>query len=137
MTPEEMARLHAAAFHETRAWSETEFATLLDSGNAFHVGDARAFAIGRVIADEAELLTLATDPASRRRSLGKACLNAIVHEARNRGATTLFLEVASDNAAAVALYRSAGFKTTGRRRDYYKRHDGQAADALVMRLSLN
>lgn len=124
--------LHAAAFNETRSWSEKEFATLLECGKTFHVGDARAFAVGRVIADEAELLTLATDPAFRRCGLGKACLNAILHEARSRGAATLFLEVASDNVAAVALYRSAGFKITGCRQNYYKRHDSEPADALVM-----
>ena len=48
-----------------------------------------------------------------------------------RRAARLFLEVAADNAAALALYRTAGMAETGRRADYYRRPGG-AVDALVL-----
>jgi ribosomal-protein-alanine N-acetyltransferase len=93
--------------------------------------DLRAFALGRVILDEAELLTLATDPDRRRQGLARACLAAFEEEARQRAATTAFLEVAATNAAARALYESAGWHRTGLRKDYYKSPQGRI-DAIVM-----
>jgi len=53
------------------------------------------------------------------------------------GAKAVFLEVAADNAAALALYQEAGFETVGVRRGYYPRPGGGAADALNLRLALN
>ena len=52
--------------------------------------------------------------------------------ARNLGAEQMFLEVAEDNAAALALYRRAGFEAAGRRRGYYPREAGAAVDALLL-----
>ncbi len=45
----------------------------------------------------------------------------------------MFLEVATDNAPALALYTAAGFVEVGRRRRYY----AGGSDALVMRLVLS
>ncbi len=132
MTTEALARLHAAAFTHPRPWSAQEFAQLLNSPHVFVVGDARAFAMGRVIADEVELLTIATDPAHRRQGLGTATLAAFHDTARARGAASAFLEVAADNHAARALYHQAGYAQTGLRKAYYRRPDGQASDAVVM-----
>jgi ribosomal-protein-alanine N-acetyltransferase len=48
----------------------------------------------------------------------------------------LFLEVAADNDAAVALYESLGFKIAGGRRAYYHRVGGENVDAVVLALDL-
>jgi ribosomal-protein-alanine N-acetyltransferase len=128
-----LARLHADAFAgQSRAWQAAEFAALLDSPHVFAMGEPRAFALGRVIADEAELLTLATDPASRRQGRARACLAAFEHEARRRGAERAFLEVAASNGAAVALYLSEGYAQSARRKAYYRLEDGRRDDALVL-----
>jgi ribosomal-protein-alanine N-acetyltransferase len=58
-------------------------------------------------------------------------LAAGLNEAASRGSARLILEVAADNAAALALYRAAGFTEIGRRADYYHRADGRMT-ALVM-----
>lgn len=137
MTPETMARLHARAFAgQMRAWSAAEFQSLLDRPLTIATGDAQAFALGRAIADEAELLTLATDPAHRRRGLARACLGAFEAEARKRGARRAFLEVAADNAPALALYHAAGYAQIARRAGYYARPAGRAADALILQKPL-
>ncbi len=133
MTPEALADTHARAFAgQGRAWSAAEFAALLASPHVFVTGDARGFALVRVIADEAELLTLATDPDHRRQGHARACLVAFFAEARARGAATAFLEVAEDNAAALALYRGAGFTQTARREGYYP--GGRAAVVMQKHL---
>ncbi|WP_407494627.1 GNAT family N-acetyltransferase [Pseudooceanicola sp. MF1-13] len=132
MTPDDLARLHAAAFTTPRPWTAPEFAALLDSPHTFLIARNDAFALGRVIADEAELLTIATDPAHRRKGLGYECLMAFDAAARDRGATTAFLEVATNNQAAIALYTRAGWQPTGLRRGYYAAPDGSRIDAQNM-----
>lgn len=130
-----MALVHAAATDD-RPWSEDEFASLLDSPGCFATGDARAFALVRVILDEAELLTIATHPDHRRQGLARALMVAWQAEAARRGATRAFLEVAADNAPARTLYDTCGYEVTGLRRGYYRRPAGPAADAVLMARTL-
>jgi len=137
MTPEAMAATHARAFAgHGRAWSAPEFRALLQSDHVFSTGDAHAFALGRVVLDEAELLTLATDPAHRRAGRARACLTAFEAQAAARGAVSAFLEVAEDNAPALALYRAANYREMGRRKGYYTAPDGTPVDALVLAKTL-
>lgn len=132
-----MAATHARAFAgHGRAWSAAEFRDLMQSDLVFLSGDAHAFAIGRAVAEEAELLTLATDPAHRRAGLARACLHAFETQAASRGATAAFLEVAEDNAPARALYQVAGYAETGRRKGYYASRTGDAIDAILLRKTL-
>lgn len=136
MTAAELATLHAACFTTPRPWSEAEIADLLASRFCFLIEAPAGFLIGREIAGEAELLTVAVDPAVRRQGLGRRLLAGFAAEARARGAETAFLEVAEDNTAARALYAAAGWRGSGRRRGYYHSPDGQAVDALVLSLAL-
>jgi ribosomal-protein-alanine N-acetyltransferase len=53
------------------------------------------------------------------------------------GADSMFLEVAVDNAPAIALYEAAGFAAVGRRPGYYDRGAAGRVDALILRLDLN
>ncbi len=94
-------------------------------------GDA-AFLLGRAVAGEAEILTLAVAPESRRLGLGRKLVARFLYQARLRLADRAFLEVAADNAAALALYDSAGFRAEGRRAGYYATPDGARIDAVVM-----
>jgi ribosomal-protein-alanine N-acetyltransferase len=136
-----MAVVHATSFDGP--WSGEEIATLLDGPGGFGLvvrePAARtiiAFILARAIVDEAEVLTLAVDPAHRRSGLGQALVEAAAIAAAAAGARTLFLEVASDNRAALGLYRAAGFARVGQRPAYYRRGAG-AVDALVLRRDLN
>lgn len=132
-----MAALHGCAFAgQGRAWTVQEFVDLLQSSHVFVVGDARGFAFGRVIVDEVELLTIATDPKLHRRGLARANLRAYEVAAKSRGAVHSFLEVAQDNAAALALYLAEGYEQTARRVGYYHRSDGERVDALILRKSM-
>ncbi len=131
-SPEALAALHARCFISPRPWSAAEFAALLEEPSALLVAEAHGFALGRVLADEAELLTIAVAPEARGRGLGHRLMEGFEAEAARRGATRAFLEVAEDNAAALRLYRARGYGESGRRRGYYRRHPAPAADALLM-----
>ena len=132
-----MARIHAAAYRLDRPWSHAEFSGLMDSPHVIALGDDRAFLLARIIADEAEVLTIATHPDHRRQGLAHALLARFHAAAQAKGAVTAFLEVAADNAPARALYLSAGYAQAGLRRGYYDRADGPAADALILRCPLS
>lgn len=133
MTPEAMAALHVRCFDVApRPWSQAEFATLLADPTTISVSEAQGFALGRYSADEAEFLTIAVAPEARRRGIAARLETAFAEEAAWRGAKTLFLEVAADNAAALALYRRAGYRQVGIRRKYYNQGTGSTVDALVL-----
>ncbi len=133
MTPGELAALHGRCFPvHPRAWSADEFSDLLDNRLNFLLIRPQGFLLGRSVSDEAELLTLAVAPEARRRGVGRALLAEFAHTSHARGAREAFLEVASDNAPAIALYASAGWQRAGTRRDYY----APGIDAIVMRHGL-
>jgi ribosomal-protein-alanine N-acetyltransferase len=131
-----MAALHARTFTTPPPWTATAFRSLLDTPGTFATGDPEGFALGRVVLDEAELLTLAVAPASRRKGIGRDRLAAFETRARDMGATEAHLEVAADNAAAIALYEAAGYARSGLRRAYYDAPDGTRVDALLYRKTL-
>ena len=115
-----MARLHAACFTLPPPWSAEEIAATLSSRFAFALTRPAGFLLGQVVAGEAELLTLAVDPAARRQGIGRDLVLAFLDAARARSADQAFLEVAEDNAPARRLYEALGFAETGRRKGYYR-----------------
>lgn len=135
VTGQTLAALHASAFDAP--WSATEFDTLLMQDGVFALAEDGGFILCRMAADETEILTLAVAPRARRAGLGLRLVQAAMRRAAQAGAANAFLEVAVDNAAAVALYAKAGFGKAGLRRGYYARPPGPPVDALVLRCDLN
>ena len=130
-----LATLHAMAFD--KSWGEAEFAELMGSPGVLVLEAGEGFIMIRVLAEEAEILTLAVAPHARRRGVGRELLRAGLAAAETAAASAMFLEVAEGNAAAVALYESEGFERAGVRRGYYARAGQGAEDALLLRRTLN
>jgi ribosomal-protein-alanine N-acetyltransferase len=135
---EALAIHHAISFPD--AWSAESFAQMLAIAGTYGYiaidGDGMVgFVLARALAGEAEILTIAVDPVQRRKSIGYLLLREAMVEAKSRGATEMFLEVAQDNAAAIALYEGSGFLHIGRRIGYY-RSGARAVDALTLRRPL-
>jgi len=130
-----LATIHAEAFGGA-AWSADAFADLLGQTGVFAAESADGFILMRVVADEAEILTLAVRPSARRGGQGAGLVGDGVIGAAARGAVRVFLEVAEDNVAARALYDRAGFAEAGRRPGYYAGADGARRDALLLVLNL-
>lgn len=130
-----LADLHAQAFESP--WDAKAFDDLLDQSGVFALEAADGFILMRVVADEAEILTLAVRPTARQAGLGLRLVEQACVVAVSQGATRLFLEVADDNVTARALYAKAGFTEAGRRAGYYGRRDGSRVDALVLTKTLS
>lgn len=136
--------IHAEDF--VRPWSAHEFESLLDQEPVFGfaawpVGHGRSqpagFVLARLVAGEAEILTVAVARAHRRKGLGRDLMEAVLRTLHGERAETLFLEVDETNAPAIALYKRLGFREVARRPGYYEHAGGkQRTDALVMRRDL-
>ncbi len=125
-----LAAIHAAAFPPREAWGEDAIALQLALPGAFGLIDDRGgMLLGRMVADEAEVLTLAVSPSARRQGVATALLRAAKAHVGERHGNVMFLEVATGNAAALALYHREDFTEVGRRRHYY----ADSSDALVLR----
>lgn len=140
-TPEQaelLGQLHARAFD--RPWSGAEIAKLMENQAVFalvaRTGDEmRGFVMAWAAAGDAELITVAVVPEARRQGVGVSLVTAAGVAALVRGAASMHLEVAEDNAAARALYLKLGYEEAGRRHAYYA-GEGGSVDAIVMRRTL-
>ncbi len=137
---EDLAAIHGGAFH--RGWPAHDFVTMLaDRAVLAHVIRRRAgapaagFVLSRIAADEAEILTVAVDTRLRGRGFAGRLLGEHVKDLMRAGVRHLFLEVESENMAALKLYARHGFETIGRRKGYYRSASG-VADAITMRREL-
>jgi ribosomal-protein-alanine N-acetyltransferase len=135
-----LAEIHASAFK--RGWSDAEFeALLLQSGvhaviahyrNALGKRIPAGFILYRLVADEAEILSVAVTPACRRRGIGKALIEDALRHLYREGAKSIHLEVEDSNVAAIGLYRGVEFRESGRRAGYYTQGREAPGGALVM-----
>lgn len=107
-------------------WKIEHFGELLDLPGAIalvatiHPGEVVGYAMGWVVADEAELANIAVVSDLRRRGIASRLLKAFRGIAEARGARRVYLEVRESNLAARALYERHGFSVVGRRPSYYR-----------------
>jgi ribosomal-protein-alanine N-acetyltransferase len=135
-----LAQLHGASFH--RGWGETEFEQMLAERNTLvhRLRQGRktiGFAVSRMAADEAEILSIAVDAKHRGRGLSRNLLLTHLGHLAGRGIRTVFLEVEENNQPARRLYDRAGFSVAGRRERYYKQASGEQLNAVLMRRDLS
>lgn len=143
-TPEhaaDMARLHAALFDQ--AWDAPAIRRLLEHPGATSLVASTGypkvmvgFIMGQLAADEAEILSVGVVPEWQRHGLGFRMVEGLAKAAQRAQAKRLFLEVATDNRAAQALYAKLGFAEVGRRKGYYQRPSASPVDAVVLAKAL-
>ncbi len=114
----QLAELDAAAFPPRWHFGERDLFTLLLGGTmrlAF-VEDHLAgyWAQTQTVNQEAHLARLAVAPALHGRGLGRLLLADAIDYARSEMYQSILLNTQTDNARALGLYRSFGFRPTGR-----------------------
>ncbi len=113
------------AEERARPWSRIWVAREDDEG-------AVAFVMGWHVVDEFHVLNLATRSDRRRRGIARALMREVLDYGRAHGLRRMLLEARRSNAAAIGLYASLGFSTTGIRQRYYSDDE----DAVEMALDL-
>ena len=126
---DELENLHKACFPK-KPWSASDFADLKKSGCDI-IASQNGFVVWRVVADEAEIITIGVHPNARKSGIASAMLAIIENDIKKRGGKKIFLEVAENNEPARKLYEANGYKKIGIRPKYY---DG--IDAILMEKAL-
>jgi len=131
------AELETLLFGGDDPWPQAAFVRELNASHnryvaarvdAVLVGYAGIARLGRTPPFEYEIHTIGVDPGHQRRGIGRQLMVELLDYAGDD--STVYLEVRTDNAAAIALYTSLGFVTMGLRKGYYY---GSGADAYTMR----
>jgi len=119
------------------AWTRSQCAGILPMGGVALViardsetRDPIGFSLSRTVATESELLLLGVLPSRHRQGIGGRLIEDFMQRARGQGVERVHLEVREGN-PAVDMYRAAGFRPIGRRRNYYRAPDGTRFDALT------
>lgn len=99
-------------------------------------GHLLGFAILHQIFEDATLIDICVDPSEQGKGYGQILLQAVIANAVQSKAETLFLEVRSSSLAARHLYSKFDFKESGIRKSYYKTENGNE-DAILMELAIN
>ena len=85
-----------------------------------------------LLIDELHITSIAVHPIHQRKGLGKFLLSDLIKRSKSLQTNLIHLEVKDNNEPAKALYKSMGFKTVGKRSNFYK--DGR--DALILNKEL-
>lgn len=138
---DDVANCHSTLF--TEAWNKSTFEGLLSDPTSTsliarhgHPQETIGFLVGRLVADEAEILTFGVVEPWQRHGVGRRLLEGMARAAKRAEAKKIFLEVAADNLPATVLYSRMGFRETARRNGYYARTGQPPVDALVLSLAL-
>lgn len=130
------AQLEAQLFDGDDPWPAAAFNRELASAHNHYVGArttdtlvgyAGISRLGRTAPFEYEVHTIGVDPAYQGRGIGRRLLGELLEFADGG---VVYLEVRTDNEAAIALYTSVGFEQIGLRKRYYR---VSGADAYTMR----
>ena len=92
-------------------------------------GRVIAYVLGRLIAPEGEIYRVAVRDEYRRRGIAYRLLDYSMKTSRGKGLESTFLEVRSQNTAAIGLYSAYGFREIARRKAYYR---NPTDDAIIM-----
>ncbi|MPM42639.1 hypothetical protein SDC9_89306 [bioreactor metagenome] len=141
MSPEhldEIAALEKVCF--SAPWSRNMLAEELDNAcSAFltaldETGRVVGYAGLQVILDEGYITNVAVRPEDRQKGVAAQLLQVFINFAKGNRLSFLTLEVRPSNTAAIVLYGHHGFRTAGRRKNYYEL---PREDALIMKLEFN
>lgn len=82
------------------------------------------FAGIKIILDEAELMNIVVNKASRHSGIGTLLLNKLLEICKGKNLDSIFLEVNEKNLNAQKLYKNFGFETISIRKNYYNSDNG-------------
>lgn len=132
----------------TEVWSEKAFSDALENENALVIAaflespdtgksEPVGYSVFYTAADEAELPQIAVDENFRRARIASGMMKTAFERLRDKGVSSVFLEVRKSNLPAIAFYEAEGFVRQGVRKDFYASNDGYAReDALIYRRDL-
>ena len=129
----QIAALEAICFRDP--WSEASVRSELTNPLSLWLvateNDMVAGYVGsQTVLDESDMMNVAVHPDHRRRGIAESLVTALCDSLKQKGSSSLTLEVRSSNLGAIALYEKLGFTQVGLRKNYYR---NPKEDALILR----
>ena len=129
----QIAALEAICFRDP--WSEASVRSELTNPLSLWLvateNDMVAGYVGsQTVLDESDMMNVAVHPDHRRRGIAESLVTALCDSLKQKGSSSLALEVRSSNLGAIALYEKLGFTQVGLRKNYYR---NPKEDALILR----
>ena len=131
---ETLYRIDQACFPKGIAYGKTEMRTYLRSEGSYCLiaevsGDVAGFILTERSPEQAHIITLDVLDAYRRKNIGSLLLETAEREAVSHGVQRIYLETATTNKAAIALWKRHGYREIAVAANYY----GRGLDAFRMR----
>ena len=134
---DEVAKLEKLCF--SRPWSRDMLKEEMDNACAALLvaeedGKVLGYAGLQVILDEGYIMNVAVQPEHRQKGIASKLIRVFIDFAKANHMAFLTLEVRPSNMPAIMLYGHLGFRTVGRRNNYYEH---PTEDALIMTLTFS
>lgn len=114
-------------------WSEKSITEAMENSTVFFVAKNGGKTVGYVgiscILDEGYITNVAVTENMRKKGIGTALLNRVFSHCRDNELSFVSLEVRESNQNAISLYENLGFKSEGKRKNFY---DNPKEDALIL-----
>ena len=128
---------HIEQTHVQTPWTKTKLASCLQHEDYQAWlwqcdNQVVAYGLANIIHNESHLMQITVLAMLQRRGYGKALLQDILQQLKQRAVNSFILEVRIDNISAIALYEALEFKKIGHRKRYYC-IQGKCYDAYVYR----
>lgn len=132
MTPRAFADVMDRAYTHMRPWTADAISQTIANPHSVFLSRDDGALLALIVADECEILAIATDPAVQRTGIASSLLKELFEIAARRNANRVFLEVALQNSPARKFYAGKGFAQVGLRKKYYTLRDGTKDDAVLL-----
>ena len=134
---EALLAIDQVCFPKTIAYGRREMKSYLQSEGSHCIvaqipGILAGFILTERVGELAHVITLDVLEPYRRQSVGSSLLQAAEREASSHGAACMYLETATTNKAAIALWKKHGYRETATIENYY----GRGKNAFEMLKSL-
>jgi len=129
----ETAAHWSAAQYDALFFPDAQDRVALIATDEFPGASIMGFLIARCLPEEWEIENVVVDERHRQRGVGTSLVRKLLADAGAAGVESAVLEVRESNRPAVLLYENIGFKTEGRRKNYYQT---PTEDALLYRLKI-
>ena len=134
---EALLAMDQACFPKTIAYGQYELKKYLQSEGSHCIvaeisGTIAGFILTERVGELAHVITLDVLEAYRRQSAGSLLLQAAEREAASHGAVCMYLETATTNKPAIALWKKHGYLESGTIENYYG--PGQSAFEMLKQL---
>ena len=132
---EKFSYIHSQSFNQKNLTFSSNFIlSLLKNSNVDYIYiKNKGFCIFSCSGVEAEIITMAVMPKYRNQGIGFLILNQLEEILLKSNCDKVFLDVASNNLVALHLYKKAGFKKFGTRKNYYSVSENKKINAILMK----